>query len=186
MFIFAANRVKNEWSADKTMMIKEFEDKGINVTWTLLFMCFNSNNILENNRYEQRFISGRDIIDYAIELLTDTSNPQIVSLAIQNVDDEENILGLLQKLSEEENMDYQLEFRKFRAMYIYVNLPRASENYVHGILKISEIWNKFGFPEDSPNIFLKFSDYSQENFEKIVEINEKWLLQEFKRLQEKR
>ena len=174
--------MKNRCS-DKAMItsIKDFENRKIRVTWTLLLACFNSNKVLVDSTYESRFISEDEIINYAISYLNISSNPKVVSLAFDAREPEE-IINILQQLSREENSDYSLEFRKFRAMYVYKNLPSISDDFMHGILRISEIWGKFGFPDDSPNIYFKFKDYSPKNFKKLLEINNNWVISEFTNL----
>ena len=142
-------------------------------------ICFNSNNVLKNSEYGQRFISGDEIIDYAVELLNITDDPKIISLSILKTNEQEEILNSLQQLSKDENCDYSLEFRKFRAMYLYENLPNESVDFMHGILKISEIWDQFNFPNDSPNIYFEFEAYSLKNFKKLLEINNNWVFKEF-------
>ncbi len=142
-------------------------------------ICFNSNRLLRNSEYERAFISSNEVIKYAVGFLECTENDDIVSLAILKSSEQEDIINILKKLSESENEDYNLEFRKFRAMYIYKNLPSTSDDFMHGILKLSELWDKFGFPEDSPNIYFEFKNYSQENYNKLLEIHNSWLKSEF-------
>ena len=161
------------------MKIEDFTNMKINITWTLILICFDSNRLLRNSEYEQTFISANEVIDYAVSFLEYTENDDIISLALLRSGDEDDILNILKKLSESENGDYCFEFRKFRAIYIYNNLPSRSDDYMHGILRISELWDKFGFPEDSPNIYFQFTNYSQENFNKLLDIHNSWLTSEF-------
>lgn len=161
------------------MRIEDFTNMNIKKTWTLLLICFSSNRLLRNSEYEQSFISADEVIDYAAGLLDNTESDDIVSLAILKSSEHEDIIKVLKKLSKSEDADYDFEFRKFRALYIYNNLPSESDDFMHGILKISEMWDKFGFPEDSPNIYFEFKDYSQENYNKLLEIHNLWLKSEF-------
>lgn len=161
------------------MRIEDFTKMNIKKTWTLLLICFSSNRLLRNSEYEQSFISADEVIDYVAGLLDNTESDDIVSLAILKSSEHEDIIKVLKKLSKSEDADYDFEFRKFRALYIYNNLPSESDDFMHGILKISEMWDKFGFPEDSPNIYFEFKDYSQENYNKLLEIHNLWLKSEF-------
>ena len=161
------------------MKIEDFTNMKINITWTLILICFDSNRLLRNSEYEQTFISANEVINYAAGFLECTENDDIISLAILRSGEEEDILNILKKLSGSENGDYSLEFRKFRIFYIYINLPYRSNDFMYGILKISELWDKFGFPEDSPNIYFQFTNYSQENFNKLLDIHNSWLTSEF-------
>lgn len=166
-------------------MISKFEVRNIEITWTLLLICFDSKNLPKNCTYEQRFISGDEITNYAANSMEFNDDPQIVSLAILSGDEHEEILYLLRQLSNKEDCDYDLEYKKFRAMYIYENLPDSDDDFMHGILKISEIWDKLGFPADSPNIYYKFNDFSQSNFKNLLDINKTWLHNEFETLKSK-
>lgn len=161
------------------MKIEDFTNMNIRITWTLILICFNSNRLLRNSEYERTFISANEVINYAVGFLEYTENDDIVSFAILRNSEEEDILNILKKLSESENGDYCLEFRKFRALYIYENLPSKNDDFMHGILKLSELWDKFGFPEDSPNIYFEFKNYSQEKFNKLLDIHNSWLKSEF-------
>jgi hypothetical protein len=161
------------------MKIEDIINIHIRITWTLISICFNSNRLLRNSEYERTFISANEVINYAVGFLEYTENDDIVSFAILRNSEEEDILNILKKLSESENGDYCLEFRKFRTLYIYENLPSKNDDFMHGILKLSELWDKFGFPEDSPNIYFEFKNYSQEKFNKLLDIHNSWLKSEF-------
>ena len=161
------------------MSINEIINDNIKITWTLLLICFNSNNLLKNCEYEQKFISASDVINYAVSFLETTDNMDVASLAVLQEDEERDLLRLLTQLSARENCKYSFEFRKFRAMYIREKLPSADEEFIHGILQISELWDKFGFPEDSPNIYFNFEDYSLLNFKKLLELHIAWIKREF-------
>ena len=67
-------------------------------------------------------------------------------------------------------------------MYICENLPSRSDDYMHGIIKISELWDKFGFPDDSPNKYLEFKNFSQENYNTLLDIHNSWLKSEFEHI----
>ena len=160
------------------MIISEFKSKNIRITWTLLLICFDSNNVLKNTEYNRKFISGQEIIDYAIDFLNCTENPNIISLAILNENEDKEIYNYLKQLSKCENCDYQLEFRKFRVMYIYKNMPSIKSDFMHGILDIIELWSKFDFPKDAPNIYIKFEDFSYKNFLILLNVNKDWVYKE--------
>jgi len=161
------------------MMIREFAKENIRMTWTLLSICFDSNNLLRNSEYEQKYVSASEVISYATDFLEASDDIDITSLAILKENEERDILKLLGQLSNREKCQYSYEFRKFRAMYIYKNLPKTNDDFMHGILKISELWDKFGFPEDSPNIYFKFEEYSLSNFKKLLDIHTAWIKNEF-------
>ena len=164
------------------MMIAEFKSRKIELTWTLLLICYNSNDLLKNCQHEKRFVGGDEIINYATNLLSETDDCRIVSLAILGENEQEMILDLLQQLSGEEKCDYSVEFRKFRAMYVHKNLPSTNDDFIQGILRITEIWDHFNFPGDSPNVYYKFKDYSLANFRKLLKINSNWVNEEFIKL----
>ncbi|MDR3050286.1 MAG: DUF2247 family protein [Oscillospiraceae bacterium] len=161
------------------MNIFDFTNMNIRITWILLLIGFNSNKLLKNSEYEKKSISADEIINYAVGLLAESNDDGIISLAILKKEDEKSIFNALTKLSETEGCDYNFEFRKFRAMYIYQNMPSSSDEYIHGILKFSELWDKFGFPSDSPNIYFEFKNYSAEKFNTLLAIHKAWLKSEF-------
>jgi hypothetical protein len=164
------------------MTISDFEKRNLRVTWTLLSICFDCRTILRNAEDEQSFISGAEIVDYAMDQLAVSDDRKIVALSILDPDDKEQISQSLALISWDEICDYDTEFRKFRAMYVYKNLPSKSDDYLRGILKISELWDKLGFPDDSPNIYYKFKDFSRARFEYLLKINTDWVYKEFEEL----
>jgi len=161
------------------MIIRDFFENGINVTWTLLLICFESCNLLKYCEYGKRFISASEIIDYAIELLETSDETSIISLAILKETEEEDILKLLQQLSVHENLDYSIEYKKFRAMYILKNLPKSNDEVLQGSLKIYELWDMFDFSDDLPDINLDFKKISLKKYLELLDIHNEWIQNEF-------
>jgi hypothetical protein len=162
--------------------ISDIVETGFGITWTLLLICFESCGLLRNCSSELRFISSEEVIGFAINSLDNTSNPDIVGLAVLKSNEIDNILDFLRKLSCSEDCDYKVEFRKFRVLYLLKNMPNTSIEFVHGMLRISELWDQFGFPEDSPNIWFRFEDFSPENYQRLLGVNIAWLANEIKLL----
>ena len=164
------------------MKIFNFINMNIKITWTLLLIGFNSNKLLKNSEYEKESISADEIINYAVGLLEESNDNDVISLAILTKEAEKDIFSALAKLSESEGCDYNFEFRKFRAMYIYQNMPSSDDEYIHGILKFNELWDKFEFPSDSPNVYYEFKEYSEEKFKELLKKHYEWLKNEFAEL----
>ena len=149
-----------------------------------MLICFNSNKLLQNCEYEQKFISAKEIINYATNLLAYSNDNDIVKLAILYEHEEDEIARMLNHLSDKENCQYSHEFRKFRVLYIKEHLPKKGDYFMHGIIKISELWNKFEFPDDSPNIYFKFKDYSEAKFNELLKIHAEWIDMEIEKVKQ--
>lgn len=160
--------------------IKDFYEKEFRITWTLLNIGFDGSTIFKKQLTEQ------DIIDYAISKIEDGDESlDIVLLASSSASNPEEIKELLKKLSNNEKVDTNIEFRKWRVMYVAKHLPDIQNDYIQGLLDLGDIWAMFNFPDDSPHIFQGRNNsitpeeyYTQENYEKLLEIHQRWIKEE--------
>lgn len=161
--------------------IKDFRDKKIEITWTLLNMGFDGSEIFKKQ------LNGQDIIDYAVSKIEDGDDSlDVVLLASSYASNTEEISELLNNLSNNETLDVNREFRKWRVIYVSKHLPHIQEECILGLIELGDIWTMFDFPDDSPHVFQGRDNkinpneyYTQENYERLLEIHKRWLDKEF-------
>jgi len=169
------------------IMIKDFFEKGFEITWTLLNIGF------EGSTKFKRQLNGQDIINYAItKMEDDVETLDVVLLASSHIANTEEISELLKKLSNSEKVNADIEFRKWRAMYVSKHLPDIQNECIQGLIELGDIWVMFDFPDDSPHVFQGRNNtitpeeyYTQENYERLLEIHREWLDKEFDDLRKK-
>lgn len=160
--------------------IKDFYEKGFQITWSLLNIGFDGSTIFKKQ------LTGQDIIEYAISKIEDGDESlDIVLLASSSASNPEEIKELLKKLSNNEKVDTNIEFRKWRVMYVEKHLSYIHNDYIQGLLDLGDIWAMLNFPDDSPHIFQGRNNsitpeeyYTQENYENLLETHKRWIKEE--------
>lgn len=164
--------------------IKDFTEKGFRVSWTLLNMGFNGNQLFSNQ------LGAKDIIDYAISKMEGGEESyEVILLASLNAANTGEIKKLLNKLSESEVEDYDIEYRKWIVTYVVKHLPSNQDDFIQGLITLGDIWAALDFPDDSPHVFQGRSNvitpneyYTQENYIQLLESHNKWIVKEIARI----
>jgi len=165
-------------------MIKldNIKELGLKITWQLLHLGFQSCEIFNGS------VSAEEVIDFAIELMEkDVDNLDIFELSCEYNTNVENISKCLEKLSYQENTNYNIEFRKWRVAYVINNLPLEGEDCVRGLIQLGDIWCVFNFPDDSPHTYqernnMNFPEqyYSNQNYRLLLIRHNEWIEEELK------
>jgi hypothetical protein len=164
------------------MKIKDFKKVGFKITWKLINIGFSENGTFKD------MLDVNDILDYARNMLGEgTLDEHVLELASEYSDSIDNIKDILNELSEDESSDYELEYRKWRVMYLSQNLIFNEKNFVNGLMELNDLWIFLDYPEDSPHIFQGRNNeitpqqyYTEENYKKLYEKNLLWLNNEIK------
>ena len=71
------------------------------------------------------------------------------------------ILDFLKKLSLKEKTTFNLEFRKWRIIYVINTIKNIDKNdYISGLIELGDLWEKLGYPQDTPHIIQgRFNTY---------------------------
>jgi hypothetical protein len=165
------------WEVDNVMVsLESFEIFGLQITWKLINIGFCGS---EHFRGE---LDANEIIDFALRRMDYAQKPDIAALAYECSTDAYAINGHLEKLSSQENSDYDIEFRKWRVLYIINNLPSEDEQCVAGLIELGNIWCKFDFPDDSPHIYQGRGNkitpgqyYTEENYRTLLKKHVDWI-----------
>lgn len=131
-----------------------------------------------------------EAIDYAMEQVEMGDNrSEMFELAGAYADDFDYIVGLVQDL-QEDFLNAEIENRKIRLAIVYDAIKEKNQEFVEGLIELTELWAKLGFPDDSPHIIQGRNNsispseyYSQENYDKLYRINCDWFDKELEYLQ---
>lgn len=162
--------------------IENIKNLNINITWRLLYIAL-----------QEGMISAEDIIEFAADILVQGDNRlDICELAGADSTDLEYIKEILFELVEDENSDNDFEERKIRAVIVSEKLKEKNNNYINGLMELTELWVKFGYPEDSPhtiqgrgNNITPSEYYTQSNYDILYEKNREWVEKELSFLKNK-
>ena len=154
------------------------------ITWKLIDIGFKGSKIFGDE------LSARDIINYALmQLETGNEDEVLNELACEHDTNFENIDNLVKKLANEENTNYDIEYRKWIVLYVEKNLPTEEVDYINGLIVLGDIWAALDFPKDSPHIFQgKDNDiapkqyYTKDNYKELLHRHKEWLKKEVKEL----
>ena len=160
--------------------LKEFRELGLKITWLLLFIGYKGNPVFSNE------LTTNQIIEYAIDTYSfNTTNNLLLELIIEK--DTEKISRLLEKLSDIEDTCFDIEYRKWRALFVSKKIAKKNSSYIDGLFELGDIWIKLGYPDDSPFVFqgrknniLPEEYYTQQNYEILYSKHHAWLTDELK------
>lgn len=161
------------------MIIKTLNELSIHISWKMIYIGMRNEDI-----------STYEIIDYAMMRIEQgADNPEIFELAGAYVDDYDYILNLVQDL-QENDLDELFEGRKIRLAIVYNGLKKKNTKFIDGLIELTELWDKLGFPSDMPHIVQGRNNtispseyYSQENYDELYNINYEWFKAELLYLQ---
>ena len=131
-------------------------------------------------------LEGQDIINYASTKIEEgDESVDVVLLASSHIVNTEEINELLIKLSKSEKVDCDIEYRKWRVIYVLKHLPNIHDDYIQGLIELGDIWASLDFPDDSPHVFQGKNNsitpneyYTQENYIRLLESHREWLEKE--------
>lgn len=159
--------------------LEDIKKLKLKITWKLLYVC-----ICEEQ------IHTESIIKYAVEKIQEGDERiEVFELAGAYAEEKEYICDLLLQLIENEDTLLELEKRKLRVVLLAKRLGKKNDNYIDGLMELSDSWIELGYPKDSPHIIqgrgnnIAVKDYyTQEFYDFLYERNVKWLKKEIKEL----
>lgn len=163
----------------------EFSNYGLMITWSLINIGYRGSEIFKEE------LTAEEIINYSISrVVEEDDNPLVFELACEFAQNRNEVAVYVEKLTIQENKDYEIEFRKWRVLYVINHLPNPNMEYVKGLLELGDIWAFFNFPKDSPHVYQGRNNkltpnqyYTQENFDKLLEKHREWIVKEIDFLQ---
>lgn len=160
--------------------LKEFRELGLKITWLLLFIGYKGNPVFSNE------LTTNQIIEYALDAYSiDSTNNLLLDLILET--NTEKISGLLKKLSDIEDVCFDIEFRKWRVLFVSKKIAKKNSNFIDGLCELGDIWIKLGYPEDSPFIFQGRKNnispnkyYTKQNYDDLYFKHHAWLMDELR------
>ena len=135
-----------------------------------------------------RQLFPKDIIDYAVRLVSDDENQpaDVWELASLSVSDTQELDGILSRF---QLNNTEQEQRKWRVILVKLLLTELPNDYLQGLISLTEFWDKFGYPDDSPHVVQGRNNqvsptdyYTQENYLKILDAHKIWVENEISNL----
>lgn len=161
--------------------IEDFKQLGLSITWRLLkiAMC-------------EKYILEEEIIEYAIEKLEEGDDrSEICELAGSYSNEKEDIYNLLCELVQQENSGDEFERRKLRAVIVGKAIKKKNNNYINGLMDLTDIWSSLEYPSDSPHVIQGRNNnivpneyYTDDNYIALYQKHIEWLNKEIKYLTE--
>lgn len=157
--------------------LKDFKQLNINITWKMLYRGLIKQQIL-----------AEDVIKFAIEKLEDGDDDiDVCELAGTYANERNEVCELLWKLAEQENTEDEIEDRKIRAIIVYNVLKTKNNNFIDGLIDLTDLWASLDFPSDCPHIVQGKDNnispneyYTENNYNFMYEKNVEWLRKEIK------
>lgn len=159
--------------------LSEIKELDIKITWKMIFigLC-------------EKQISTKDVINYAVEQISNNEEKiEVLELAGESENDHEYILSLVRKL-QEDSLNYDIEKRKIRIAIVKNTISKKNNNFIDGLLELTDLWCRLGYPDDSPHIiqgldnFLSPTEYyTKENYDILYKKNYEWFVEELSFLQ---
>jgi hypothetical protein len=136
-------------------------------------------------------ISAEEIADYSYARLVHSSDAnerdlieKLLSVKLQTQSRQE-IRNVLKRLSDMLGGNEAIELRKWRMVLLEDLLGTMPKDALYGLMALSEFWQKFGFPADSPHVVqgrgntITPSEYfQQENLDRLLGCHQAWLHEE--------
>lgn len=152
--------------------IESVKQLGLSITWRLLYIA-----ICEKQ------LQGEDVIEFAFEKLEKGDDrSEVCELAGTYADEQEEIKKLLWDLISQENTQNSFEKRKLRAAIVSDVLEIKNDNYINGLMELTDLWSSLGYPDDSPhtiqgrdNHITPSEYYSVDNYNILYQKNVDWL-----------
>lgn len=157
-------------------IIHEFIKLKFNINYTLLKIGYMGEKDIKP------ILSKKEIIDYSLEKIKEMESGYelIVELISSNDDIEFN--EKLNKLVKKENIDYDLQIRKWIVFLVKDKLNSISKDYFEALMELTELWVSLGIPSNCPHVIQGRNNtispeeyYTKENYKMLLEKNIKWV-----------
>lgn len=139
-----------------------------------------------------RLLTSADVQSVAAAALSNqdpANEAELVDIVATSADDVDDIDRRIHRLAEASNADPERELRKWRVILLKDQLWKIPRDPLYGLLALTEFWEKFGFPADSPHIVQGRGNavapneyYSEDNFRRLLQQHATWMDSELRDL----
>lgn len=159
--------------------IDELKQLGFYINWTLINMGYHEESFIPPQ------ITKEEIIVYAYDVLNNISDAieieRIVDLIISK-GDEYSFGTALKNLSKMEDVYTEIQYRKWRLLFVKKHLEKLPTDYTEGLKELTELWVSLDMPDDGPHIFQGVNNfytvkdyYTPCLYEEIQKKHQAWL-----------
>ena len=163
--------------------------------WTTILVGWNGLGALSPwpDRWKEfpPLLGADEIVNYAYERLSlspvaeeDKIMIELLALNLQR-EPRETVKELLTRLSNLSQGDMLFELRKWRLILLEELLDHLPEDSTYALLALTEFWQNFGFPTDSPhevqgrdNSISPSEYYQKENLQRLLNRHRTWIQEE--------
>jgi len=166
-----------------------------NTNWTTLLVGWNGLGVFSPwpDRADEfpPLLSADEMVAYANERLALSSSIAEQDLIVKLLsfdlrqESREAIRGVLTQLSNLLESDSAFELRKWRVVLLEELLDDAPTDALYGLTALTEFWQGFGFPSDSPhevqgreNEMTPFEYYGDQNWKRLLNRHRAWIQDE--------
>jgi hypothetical protein len=159
-------------------ILEKMTSDNIAVNWsTILIGWYGPGNY-------DRQLSIADVAAYARELIEANPEQPIAVLKLAGARDDETALveSSLKQLAALEPYDETTEVRKWRLYLLRELEPALSDDPLYGLIALTEFWEKFDYPDDSPHVVQGRGNdqdpqqyYTPENFLNLRKLHREWM-----------
>ena len=170
-------------------------DETFGANWTTVLVGWNGLGILspwpERWTESPPLLSAKEVASYAYRVLDTAVDPAEQALVVEllsqdlSTSQRETIRDILHQLSSLVNSDPATEVRKWRLVLLEQTLRELPKDAVHGLATLSDFWQDFGFPSDSPHVVQGRGNnvspleyYREDYFHKLLEAHYTWIQHE--------
>jgi hypothetical protein len=132
-------------------------------------------------------LSVADVAAYATQLIEENLEQPDCVLRLAGADENERemVEKCLLRLAAQAGADEAVELRKWRALMLEEVLETLDDSPLYGLIGLTEFWEKFDYPPDSPHQVQGRDDqlspadyYTAANFRRVLAQHRRWLDEE--------
>lgn len=164
----------------KVSNLEKLREKGIKIDWATVLVGW------DRFLADVPQLTTSEVIQYATNFLAsspENDSQALLTIVISTEEDEALIRKALHQLVQEDHSSEKVAQRKWRVLV----LSELRENIeslgaTHGLIKLTEFWDRYGFPKDMPHVVQGRENaispqqyYTIENFKKTLERHDVWI-----------
>lgn len=159
--------------------LTDMKSAGLDVNWLTLLVG------LRGPGKHAPVLTPSDIASFAVEIFESSPAGQeaTVAVLVAMADSAEETHAVLRKLADRENLDAECELRKWRIVMLQRALSHLPSDPLDGLLSLTEFWEQFDYPPDSPHVVQGRGDdttspadyYTEKTFRDLLQRHQAWI-----------
>lgn len=161
-------------------IIKQIQMFGFQINWTFLSIGYYGFLTISSQ------ITSNDVCQYALEVLEKmNSGYELVAQLVAAENDEYEFNEIMGQLVKSENVDLNIQERKWRVYLVDQELKKISKDFFNGLLELTDLWVSLDLPNDCPHVIQGRNNtyspqeyYTQTMYDILVKKNMDWVKNE--------